>query len=646
MHNSTSTGRDSVTNLDTPRVETMCIAMDLEPSGTDSESVTSLNAPSVHIERDLCTEVDMPQVENEVKTPAMLNVSLSDTEGVAAIAVDVPPVDAITKKVDDPISNILSVVPVEQLTTQPSKAVNSQPNNNSDSAKIGNINRKERLALLTSSRYSWFLALAGYPAIFAFSVIFFYLSMATIGDYDTYVAELKSDSKDGLSRIFMFACVSNVCTMVMVLLLIAFFVKYWEEPEIRSRHHGFIIHFCTAALAGCILGVVNAAITLEITGVEAVTPEGEGSTLYRNLIFFTRGGINLCGHMVLSAVICRMRFMFIIFHSREMGPNYWMGTLAHIVLFFLSTISYGTCEYNAYGSICSTAKLNSGGLCYVLILSIQYTYYLVYTRKASIYFVDWEGNLRCFIVFSLITWGGIIYTMAVPDGRVQVAYLGWYIVPFQTWLFAIDNFLFVVVRVLSRKYGKYNLLAKVDLEGAYFRNHENAKGLVDILENDETRDMFVQYAESRHCPEQVEFLLAVQSCTRISPSENRVSIETQVKDIINIYVRIDSDKEINLPQIVRERLLTRVEDNNYREVTTLFAESYDEISCLVSHNLLLTFLGTPAYRAYAEKQEDQNKLLLSLYNAHLVHSRDTYLGSLSATGGKSKNRSLCTMSEK
>eukprot|EP01134_Creolimax_fragrantissima_P005010 CFRG5010T1 len=452
----------------------------------------------------------MSPAEMERNRSSIVSIEMSPAEigQDPATAVDVPQDDA-AKKTGSAIANILSIVPIKRSDIPTSGAIPSHSSHN-DSAKINSINRRERLSALISSRYSWLQAIIGYPVLFGITALLYYLSMKEVGDYETYVDALRADPTNKLGYIYMLAITANISTLVMILLLIFFFAMFWDEAEVRSRHHGFIMHYCLAALCGSAFGMVNAAVLLERTSIKGFRED---------------------------------------------------------------------------------------------------------------------------------------------DGRVEVVYLGWYLIPFLTWLFMVDNFSFIIVRVLSRTFGN-ELLVNIDVQGAYFRNHENAKGLLDILQNLETRELFVRYAQKRHCLEQVEFLLAVQNCTLATATEDRNSVEIQVKEIVDLYVRIDSEKEVNLPQIVRERLLAKVDDNNYREVTSLFEEAFDEISCLVSHNLLLTFLGIPEYRAYAEKQNDQNKLLMSLYHAHLVHSRDNVMASMSGTASMSRTRrksrdvSLYTASEK
>ncbi|KNC86212.1 hypothetical protein SARC_01622 [Sphaeroforma arctica JP610] len=145
------------------------------------------------------------------------------------------------------------------------------------------------------------------------------------------------------------------------------------------------------------------------------------------------------------------------------------------------------------------------------------------------YFVDWYGNLRCFIICELCFWGPVIYGLIIGD-QWRVTLATWVEGCFFAWLFGIDNFLFIIVKVLAQALSRGDILEHIDLQGAYLRAHENGKELSTLLSLEKTpqRNMFLRYAERRHCAEQVAFPIEVQACSLAKYSNNQSIVEKAV----------------------------------------------------------------------------------------------------------------------
>ncbi|KNC85496.1 hypothetical protein SARC_02333 [Sphaeroforma arctica JP610] len=133
----------------------------------------------------------------------------------------------------------------------------------------------------------------------------------------------------------------------------------------------------------------------------------------------------------------------------------------------------------------------------------------------------------------------------------------WLVDCYIAWLYGIDQFLFIIVKVVARALNRGDILDNIDLQGPHFRAHENAKELLLFLASEETREIFLQYAQRRHCTEQVEFLIEILSCTTSKDSTNH-TLGEKVVHIADEYVRPDSDKEVNLPHEMRDKLIRNI----------------------------------------------------------------------------------------
>ncbi|KNC75025.1 hypothetical protein SARC_12441 [Sphaeroforma arctica JP610] len=138
------------------------------------------------------------------------------------------------------------------------------------------------------------------------------------------------------------------------------------------------------------------------------------------------------------------------------------------------------------------------------------------------------------------------------------------------------------------------------------------------------------YCHRRHRPEQMQFLLALHGLNEgVGPNARRtgtifetenthnhtgntvdecyMNTEEGVEAIAAMYVRPESEREVNLPQILRDRLLKRIEEKDNEDITVLFQEAYNEISLMISRNLLSDFIHTEAYKAFAANKRMMNR---------------------------------------
>ncbi|KNC86222.1 hypothetical protein SARC_01632 [Sphaeroforma arctica JP610] len=513
----------------------------------------------------------------------------------------------------------------EKLESTIGKDNNSAMTNSHNTSETKAERKNQRKSLLASLKYSWILAGVVYPILLGLCLTFYYLMYDQLASMAEFQLAAIADPQGKKDKVFAYACFVFTGTLLFGLVLILFFYIFWDEPEVRSRHHGFISHFCGSVVYTCVLGPISAAIFLEQSSIKAVDITVSGgipiitkSQVYSSLVVWSTVLYYFGFGMIFSAVINRMRFMYLIFHKRQSQPEYWTGVVQH-VLFFSATVTPSTLVCYYADVECTDAQSASGPIVFGATLAIEYSFYLFHTRYAHMYFVDWYGNLRCFIICEFGFWSPVVYGLITGDAW-RVASATWLVGCFMAWLFGIDNFLFIIVKVLARALCRDDILENIDLQGAYFRAHENAKELLALLSLEKTREMFLRYAEGRHCEEQVEFLIDVQACSLAKDSENQ-TIEEKVVLIANRYVRPDSEKEINLPQVVRDKLLRKIEEKDYLDVATLFEEAFHEIATMISRNLILNFVKSPEYLEYAEKATENQRIQKVLEDKGMMASR-------------------------
>ncbi|KNC82960.1 hypothetical protein SARC_04753, partial [Sphaeroforma arctica JP610] len=401
---------------------------------------------------------------------------------------------------------------------------------------------------------------------------------------------------------------------VMILGLDMFFVLFRDESEVRSRHLGFIVHFCTAGTASIAVSVLLVAI---ICDVIPISREGGQYSPHTTVSFYLYLVLCMCSNLVLSSVVSRMRFMHKVFKRKHAKPSYWKGPLTHAALAVCVIPVPLTCHYASVE--CSLTTKISGQMVYSLVLGVIYVYYLVHTYLGASnmeFFVDFQSNVRQFVVWCVAFWGPTLYVSITQDRNFGV-YMIFFLPPYCLWVFAIDNFLFVVIRVLSRKLLKRDHLVNFDLQGKYFNDLEGVQGVACLISHKETREMLLDYSKMRYCAETVEFMIEVRECVALEKTHPDVARQKAIR-CVNKFVDVSSHERVNLSDPCRKRMEVLVATNVFKDMDDLFSQAFQDVGLLVSTNLVPQFLVSPQFLQHTSGLQNDENLMRALRNNGLL----------------------------
>ncbi|KNC79756.1 hypothetical protein SARC_07856 [Sphaeroforma arctica JP610] len=411
-------------------------------------------------------------------------------------------------------------------------------------------------------------------------------------------------------EIFRYMLIMQIPTIVLLVALLLFFIVFWNEPEVCSRHHAFIAHFWAAAFSGCVFTIAWAAVMLQVTSLEALNEDGSYKSTFTEIVLWLFICEWFCEAMMLSAVVSRMYFMHVVFNNGSSAqPKYWLSVAIHTAIFIVSMTPQLVCYYGQKD--CSVLEFRIGNLFYEAVLCGRYFYYLAFTNVSSFqYFLDFKTNIRVFAAFFVFYWSTMIYSCAT-NSYDTISYFRLFIHPCLVWLFTLDNFLLVVLRVLSRRFGKSTLLQNYDLLGQYYEELQYGKCVGCLLFNHETRDILLSYAGSRHCAEAVEFEICIAECKQLE-KQSVQEARDMARDCTEIFVRVNSSKEINIKRTVRNRIIDLVNKDSYKDIDDLFYQASFEILNQISQNLLSGFYQTPEFIAFQQECDNRSKLTEAL----------------------------------
>eukprot|EP00121_Abeoforma_whisleri_P016452 Awhi_evm1s15099 len=125
--------------------------------------------------------------------------------------------------------------------------------------------------------------------------------------------------------------------------------------------------------------------------------------------------------------------------------------------------------------------------------------------------------------------------------------------------------------------------------------------LEEILMNDTSRDLFLEFSRSQFCQENVEFLIDLAHYRATIDLELK---EQKLKELIRIYIQNSSPKQINLSAEVRDIVLGQSFASNKfleKDVNDKLQMCENEILLLLSQDVLKGFLVWPEYLDFQRK---------------------------------------------
>ncbi|KNC81051.1 hypothetical protein SARC_06611 [Sphaeroforma arctica JP610] len=476
-----------------------------------------------------------------------------------------------------------------------------------DSTEDLNVQYNKRAAQIrrTSNIYSWALSILVYPLIFGLAVCFFFLVKQQAND----LMEIIMNGRD----VYIIVVSVIVPTIFALLALIAFFAFFWKEPEVRSRHHGFIINYCACALCLEVSVLISASIIMQITSIKAITATGMNDTWLSLVGFWLITLVNFFALNMIVPVVARMRYINELYVHRNRFASYWGVPIIYLVLYFLTAfMSMAICEYAVDPTTpCTATEKFSGTIVFVAIHNVHYFYLVWSAWGAKDYFIDFVGNVRMYMIFFVGTWAAIAYGI-VSDNPADIWYLWFFETWFKLWVIGIENFGFIIVRVLGRKITKGSSLRGLDLEGEHFREGENRKGVVNLLRIPETADLFLAQVKKMHAEENILFLRSVLDCN------NNRDDASVVRAIVDEFIVADSPQEVNITAPVREKTLKKLNTGDYYDSKALFDDAFMEVSILVTRNSLPAFLNSSEYMAWCAERDEHDHLIALLRKNSLM----------------------------
>ncbi|KNC73477.1 hypothetical protein SARC_13965 [Sphaeroforma arctica JP610] len=402
----------------------------------------------------------------------------------------------------------------------------------------------------------------------------------------------------GGSQQFDYVLICHIPIVICLIFLLGFIFKYWHEPEVRSRNHDFTLHFLGMGLLQEVVLILTAALTLQIMPLKAVDMStGAMNPDWSTAAFWAYLWLTFCLNQLLVPNLARMRYIKALFCEQNEAVSYWILPLGYLLLWFCTTfVSLVYCQFNG-SHTCNLWETYSGLIVFLALHNIHYYYCAWKSRHARHLFIDYISNIRLYTIFVLFFWVLIVITLS---GENQVSL--WYLYFYQPWfmlvIFSLENFAFLVARVLGRKWGGENALGGIDMVGEHYRESESRnKGVEELLGVEHTRKIIQQVARQQLCEENVDFLIAVYACNQTKPA----SI-SMVHSIASQFLESSSPKEINITGSCRDRTLKAIQSEDpmhYKDTEPLFRAAVAQVMKNVSTNCLPDVYKSKEYKKWA-----------------------------------------------
>ncbi|KNC77789.1 hypothetical protein SARC_09760 [Sphaeroforma arctica JP610] len=456
--------------------------------------------------------------------------------------------------------------------------------------------------------YSWVLALIVYPLVFLLGALFYWLT-SSAADEDIVLQK-------GYMA-FTYVCIAHGGTVVCLLLLVVFFVKYWNEPEVRSRHHGFIVHYCVCAFLLEVSVLCTAALLLQITSLKGLNADGKTlNEVWVQTVFVSLVFMNFCALSTIVPIVARMHYIFELTGNRNIEPRYWKVPVFYLVLYVCTSFtSLMACRY--IKDDCTTAETYSGTITFLVVCIVHYYVCAWRARSARKSFNDYWGNVRMFTTFTIFV-GSVVSFGMVVNHPLNVIILWFYEPLMKVWIFGLEHFAFVAVRVLSRHWKGVETLSNIDMTGDHYREMAYTEGVVGLLKIEETAALFLEFSRKTVRQESILFLVAVlkgRTC------RTKAEQEATRKHILETYIATQSVHQVNISHLERNTIIGRLSNKQYTESVPMevFDGAFREITLLVTSNLLATFLASEEYQAWTQKMDREDKLVALLRQNQLLN---------------------------
>eukprot|EP01134_Creolimax_fragrantissima_P002640 CFRG2640T1 len=423
----------------------------------------------------------------------------------------------------------------------------------------------------------------------------------------------------GLDTIFKVCLAGTIITLVVVLLFVFIIARYWNEPEIRSRHRNFLLQF----FFGTILCPIFLALQLA-SAFGKITTDYHTTNIMYNVTGFIVASLAILGPI--SAVILRQRFMYGVFHLKQMRTNYFNTLPWHVFLnmWIIGVFTY--CAIEPHN--CPVWKRYVPIFVTVICYALEFMFYTWHVRGASGMFVDIWQSARLLLVWIITFLGGYIWTAVLNDSILSLVVICYQLCFLITGGVA-DLFLLPVIKIFFRRCG-YNVLDDVDLEG-------RAKHIFDLKRVDmvmidpEYSFLLLEFATQRHCRENVAFLMEMERLKEKAAVADmkEAQLEEMFSEIEYIgltYIYERAPQEVNLSSRTRKNIIAKlrsdfsVANNPAADAAAIFCAAEKEIRDMIRSNLLGDFQKSPDVIKVMERRLRAVENLTILQNHGLIVS--------------------------
>ncbi|KNC79772.1 hypothetical protein SARC_07845 [Sphaeroforma arctica JP610] len=451
----------------------------------------------------------------------------------------------------------------------------------------------------------WFGFCTVYAVFFGVTVVFVYLAMDR--------APLISEQLNNGDYLFSLVLIANVPGLIMACLLCGFFYRFRNTPEVKSRRHAHLIHFCIVAILHPSARLLMAAVRFGQTPFRPTRPKDPNAAYHswlltgRLLQFFTAGSL-------LAAIVCRLVYMYLALRTESQGtkPRYWVLVVISFLWFIPCMLPMIWCNWH----VCSMQKMFSSLYAYLGSLSIIYLILILKTRDAEKAFVDFHSNIRLFIAFCITFWIPVVWVNSsnTPTSFTFFSYFALFLGPYILWMFIIDSFALIIIRVTSRHLFRRRVLEDIDLEGEYYRRMEClGTNILQMVKDPGLFSLMLAHANSMEhlCGENLMFLEAINKCKQ-TEAKNSAQARHEWLTVVEEYIVIESVNEVNLVSRTRNKVLEHAHDEiAWTNVNWAARAAQMEVNYNLTQSWLPAFLKSEKYQKY---RENQLKEVESLHN--------------------------------
>jgi len=402
---------------------------------------------------------------------------------------------------------------------------------------------------------------------------------------------------------------------------------FWfrEEPEIRSRHLPYLCQFAVGSILFPLFSIPFAQVSFLQVDVSYQSKE------FSNLFLALSCLLLFSNSLIITSMIARQRFMWLVFVRREARPNYW-GMFWWYALTILSAMFpeiYFSETTNVLSSDVKLWKSLIGSMVVYPLYMGEWLFYTLQLHGASPFFVDIGINVRFFCLALPVTY--VFYVTALVMNATEfVLLVHLWITNAIVLAYTIDALGLLVLKVVLRQLGWKSFLDMIDLKGDVY-DPEDLRRVEALISDRELSVLLQKYAGTQLCEENVNFLLAIRAfCSMDFKSPEALAT---ARTLYQDYVRVDAPYELNLTDVVRRALDSTFASEKVAATPTMFGAAEKEIKKL-TQQLLKEFMVLPDVTALLKrraKNAEQRRILaesgliLLNYDTSNVSETETYL---------------------